>query len=214
MSSVVLHSYWRSSSAWRVRIALALKNIPYEYRAVHLVKDGGEQLKPEFGSLNPMQAIPVLQIDGLTLSESVAIIEYLEETRPDVPLLPKDAGQRAKIRRIAEIINADIQPLQNLRILKRIPEENRADWPKSFIEHGFRAIEAFLKESAGKYCFGDSVTLADVFLVPQVASARRFNVDLAAFPTIARIDEELSKLTAFQAAHSNNQPDTPDPLPK
>jgi len=186
----------------------------FMYKAVNLIKDGGEHLMPEFEAVNPMKAIPALLIDANLLTESVAIIEYLDETRPDPPLLPKTPLERAKVRRIVEIINADIQPLQNLRVTKRLPAEIKTDWLKHFIGHGFTAIEQLIKGTAGKYCFGDTVTIADCYLVPQLYSARRFEVDLTPFPTIVRVEAELSKLPAFEAAHANNQPDTPNPLPK
>lgn len=135
---VVLYSYWRSSCSWRVRIALAWKGIPYDYRAVHLVK--GEQLSEEYAKKNPMREVPALVIDGHVLNQSVAILEYLEETRPDPPLLPRDPFQRANARKIVNIITADIQPIQNLRVLQKVGEEKKVEWAQHWINLGFKGI--------------------------------------------------------------------------
>eukprot|EP00128_Syssomonas_multiformis_P009759 Colp12_sorted_trinity150504_noHs@10861 len=208
----VLYSYWRSSCSWRVRIALHWKEIDYEYVAVHLVKDGGEQLKPEFKKLNPYAELPVLVVNGHTLSQSVAIMEYLEETNPNNPLLPRDPLERVKVRTIVEAICGEIQPLQNLRVLNKIGEK-KMEWAKEWIERGFVALEQNLYKTAGKYCVGDEVTIADACLVPQVYNALRFGVDMTQFPIITRIEAALSTLPAFQKAHPDSQPDCPPPAP-
>jgi len=206
-NSVVLYSYWRSSSAWRVRNALALKGISYEYHAVDLLK--GEQTSPEYVALNPMKEIPTLLIDGHYLCQSVAIIEYLEETRPTVPLFSKHPYQRALIRQVVETIAGDMQPIGNQRVLKYVGEEKKAEWAKHWITVGFTGLEQLLKRIAGKYCVGDELTAADCLLVPQVYNGYRWNVDMTAFPTILRVNEALLALPAFKAAHADAQPDTP-----
>ena len=204
----VLYSYWRSTSPWRVRIALALKGIDYEYRAVHLLRDGGEQHKPDYAALNPQQLVPTLLIDGLELTQSIAIIEYLDETRPDVsPLLPKDAASRARVRQIVQIIASDTQPVQNLRVLQKVGDEKKMEWGKYWITMGLDALEQTLGHTAGKYCVGDSVTIADLCLVPQIYNARRFNVDLSRYPITMRVSEALDEIEAFASAAPEKMPD-------
>lgn len=215
----VLYSYWRSSCSYRVRIVLAWKNIPYEYRAIHLLKNGGEQLTDEYAEINPMKLVPALSIHGHTLTQSNAIIEYLEEVHPENPLLPKDPVTRATVRIICAIISNDIQPVANLRILKNVmallpedtpqadKEKTRDEWFHKFVSAGFNALEKVLEKSAGKYCVGDEVSIADIFLVPQVYNALRFNVDMTPYPLISRINEVLLELPAFASAHPSQQPD-------
>ncbi|KAH9577072.1 hypothetical protein CY35_01G195100 [Sphagnum magellanicum] len=210
--TVTLYSYFRSSCAWRVRLGLLLKGIPYEYKAINILK--GEQFTEEFTKLNPLQLVPVLVIDGAKLVDSVAILQYLEEKFPDRrPLLPKDLLQRAHILQAVYLIAANIQPAQNLRILKvieaKLGSEERLKWGQDIIEKGFTALEQILEKTAGKYCFGDTVTLADVVLVPQVATANRFQVDMALYPTIQRIVEALYELPEVEASMPANQPDAP-----
>lgn len=211
-----LHSYWRSSCSWRVRIALAWKGIEYEYRAVHLLNSGGEQLLEPYTALNPMRELPTLEIDGLVLTQSLSILEYLEETRPGLtPLLPAEPAAKARVRQLSELISG-IQTVQNLRVLKRImanyetKEEKTAEklkWGKHWINNGFVALEKELEGCSGVYCCGDMVTLADLCLVPQVYNANRFGVNMAQFPLIATIDARLAKLSAFEKAHPSQQPD-------
>ncbi|XP_046658360.1 probable maleylacetoacetate isomerase 2 [Homalodisca vitripennis] len=205
----ILYSYWRSSCSWRVRIALNLKEIPYDIKPVSLIKAGGEQHSNEFRELNPIEQVPVLQIDGNTLIESLSIMYYLEETRPQRPLLPQDVVKRAKVREICEVIASGIQPLQNLFVLIQVGEAKKMEWAQLFINRGFRAVEKLLTSSAGKFCVGDELSIADCCLVPQVFNARRFGVDLRPYPIILRIDRELENHPAFLAAHPSSQPDCP-----
>lgn len=212
---MVLYSYWRSSCSWRVRIALNLKGIKYEYKAKHLVKSGGEQLQPEYAGMNPMKEVPTLVHNGFVLGQSFAIVDYLEDISPEVPLFPKDSKLRAKARQLAEIVNSGIQPIQNLRVLlmvkAKLGDKEKVAWGNYWIGYGFQAFEKIVSETAGKYCVGDTVTVADVFLIPQIYNARRFKVDLTPFPTILRIEKELEKIEAFQNAHPDKMPDAQKP---
>lgn len=206
-----LYSYWRSSCSWRVRIALYYKQIAFDYVAVHLVK--GEQTTSTFQNINPMKEVPALLIDGHLLTQSRAIIDYLEETRPQFPLLPRAFHLRAKAREIAEIISSDTQPVQNLRVLNKYQkdmgcdDEKKGEWARHWITNSLQALESILQSSSGKYCVGDEVTIADVCLVPQLYNARRFKVDLSLFPKIVEVEKNLSLLPAFQAADPTKQPD-------
>lgn len=213
---VVLHSYWRSSCSWRVRICLALKGIQYDYKPVHLLNDGGEQLKPAYAEKNPMKELPTLEIDGLELCQSMAIIQYLEETRPgDSPLLPESPADRYRVRQICDSIVQDTQPVQNLRVLKRVmgffegdeKTKQKLAWGKWAIGLGFDGVEKMLEKSAGKFCFGDAVTLADIVLVPQVYNGKRFGVDFSKYPTIMRVHAALEQLEPFKQAHPDQMPD-------
>ncbi|CAH1173463.1 unnamed protein product [Phaedon cochleariae] len=203
----ILYGFWASTCTWRVRIALNLKEIPHEIKPVDLSK--GAQHSEEYRKFNPMEQVPALVIDGATLVESMSILQYLEETRPQKPLLPKDALKRAKVREICEIVVAGIQPLQNLVVQDRLNEDQKKDWVKFWIERGFTAVEKLLSSSAGKFCVGDEITLADCVLVPQVSKGRDFKVDMEKFPRIERISKELVGHPAFVAAHPKNQPDFP-----
>ena len=207
-----LYSYFRSSAAYRVRIALNLKGLPFEMVPIHLNKDGGQQCKPEFVAINPQMRVPALALDsGDVLTQSLAIIEYLDETHPKPPLLPPDALQRAKVRTIAQIVACDIHPLNNLialqylkNTLKHVQPEIDA-WYHHWVIEGFKAIEAMI--SPGPYACGAEVTLADICLVPQVFNARRLKVPLDRFPKIAAADAACLKLAAFDKARPENQPD-------
>jgi maleylacetoacetate isomerase len=209
---VKLYSYFRSSAAYRVRIALNLKGLAYETMPVHLVKDGGHNRRPEFRAVNPQMRVPALVTDsGDTLIQSLAIIEYFDETHPDPPLLPKDPLARAKVRSLAHIVACDIHPLNNtspLRYLKHQmhQEQSAMDaWYHHWVREGFEALEALIEP--GPYACGNAVTLADICLVPQVANARRLKVPLEKFPKIVGVDAACLKLSAFDRARPENQPD-------
>eukprot|EP01100_Stratorugosa_tubuloviscum_P004496 TRINITY_DN212_c0_g1_i1.p1 TRINITY_DN212_c0_g1~~TRINITY_DN212_c0_g1_i1.p1 ORF type:complete len:212 (-),score=89.10 TRINITY_DN212_c0_g1_i1:138-773(-) len=206
MSEIVLYSYWRSSCSWRVRLVLHYKNITFTYIPIHLVKNGGEQLKDEFKMLNPMAQIPALSIDGHLIAQSLAIIDFLEERFPNNSIYPNDLFQKTKVKEIAQLICSGIQPLQNLKVLNKIGAE-KMTWAKYWITEGLQALEAVVSKVAGAYCVGDSITLADFCLVPQLYNARRFQVDLSAYPTIVRIDEALVNHPVFKLAHPDVQPD-------
>jgi maleylpyruvate isomerase len=208
-----LYGYWRSSSSWRVRIALEIKARPWQYAAVHLLE--GEQNKSEHAGRNPMQQVPVLELEEqgelVRIGQSLAIIEFLEERFPEPPLLPADRVQRARARQLAEIVNSGIQPLQNLALLAHLkavaPAVHRKAFPAHFIARGLGAMEAIAAHTAGRYLVGDQVTIADVCLVPQLYSARRFDVELEAFSTLLAIERRLNELEPFQRAHPDRQPD-------
>ncbi|KAL3107969.1 hypothetical protein niasHT_012877 [Heterodera trifolii] len=207
----LLYSYWRSSCSWRVRIALHLKGIEFDQRIVNLLN--GVQNKDEFLSKLPFAKVPVFVHDNLILSESMAIIEYLDEKFPEPnPLLPKSAEDRAHVRALALQIIANTQPLQNLGVLKHLSEEpaKRNAWARHWIEQSFDVFEKALAKTAGKYAYGDQISLADICIPPQVYNAKRFGVDMAQFPTIARLDETLAEVPAFKSADCYHQPDTPD----
>ena len=207
-----LYSYFRSSAAYRVRIALNLKGIAYETVPVHLVKDGGHNRRPEYRAVNPQMRVPALALgSGEVLIQSPAIIEYLDETQPDPPFLPKDPIARAKARALATIVACDIHPLNNtspLRYLKRAmhQEQSAIDaWYHHWVTEGFEALEALLEP--GPYCCGSAVTIADIFMVPQINNARRLKVPLDKFPKIVAIEAACLALPAFDRARPENQPD-------
>jgi maleylacetoacetate isomerase len=209
---VTLYSYFRSSAAYRVRIALNLKGLDYATIPIHLQKDGGQNKKPDFRAVNPLMRVPALRLDsGAVLTQSMAIIEYLDETHPQPPLLPHDPVGRAKVRALAQLIACDIHPLNNtspLRYLKNELGQDQAKidaWYHHWILDGFDALEAMV--APAPYAFGAEVTLADICLVPQVANARRLKVPLDRFPKIVAIDAACAKLPAFEKARPENQPD-------
>ncbi|ADP15116.1 maleylacetoacetate isomerase 1 [Achromobacter xylosoxidans A8] len=210
-----LYSYFRSSAAYRVRIALNLKGLPYEYLPVHLLKDGGQQLSADYRKVNPTALVPTLVDGDAVIGQSLAIIEYLEETHPEVPLLPADAIGRARVRDLALGIACDTHPLNNLRVLKYlkhtlgVDEAAKTAWYKHWVHQGLEALEAQLAGSAatGRFCHGDTPTIADLCLVPQVANAQRFDCDLSAMPNVVRIDAACRALPAFDAAAPGKQPD-------
>jgi len=210
-----LYSYFRSSAAYRVRIALHIKGLPFETVAVHLRKGAGQQFEDAYRALNPMALVPTLVDGDLVVSQSMAILEYLEEAYPDPALLPSGAPARARVRAIAQAIACDIHPLNNLRVLKylkndlKIGEDGKNAWYRHWVELGLAAVERMLADHprTGRYCHGDHPTFADLCLVPQVANARLFECDLSAMPTVLRIDEACSELLAFQNAAPAAQPD-------
>lgn len=211
LAKPVLHGYFRSSCSWRVRIAFALKEVEYEQVPVNLIKDGGQQYSQQYKTLNPMQQVPAVEIDGITLSQSLAVIQYIDETRPGLRLLPIDPQKRAQVRMISDLIASGIQPLQNLYVIQKIGAE-KVQWAQHFINRGFQALEPILKETAGEYCVGDEVSMADICLVPQVYNAERFKVDIEQYPTIKRLNNALLKMEAFKTSHPSCQPDTPGDL--
>jgi len=207
-----LYTYYRSSAAYRVRIALNLKGLAADMASIHLTRDGGHQFFPEFRKVNPQMRVPALTLDdGTVLIQSLAIIEYLDETHPSPPLLPKDPVARAHARAVAQIVSCDIHPINNVVVLNYLRREMKlADdavngWYRHWVIAGFDAIEALL--APGPYAFGDQVTLADLCLVPQVYNARRFKVDMARYPKIAAVDAACRALPAFERAAPENQPD-------
>ncbi len=211
-----LYSYFRSSAAYRVRIALNLKGLDWETIPVNLLK--GEESASPYRAVNPQGVVPSLEDGGRILTQSMAIIEYLEEKYPEPALLSDDLLQRAKIRAIANIIACDIHPLNNSKILKylvselSVTEEQKLAWYGLWVQEGFQAIETLIRENAnGRYCFGDAPTLADVTLIPQVYNANRFKVDLTEFPLIRGINDHCLSLPAFAAAVPENQIDAPQP---
>uniref|UniRef100_A0A3P8UDN8 maleylacetoacetate isomerase n=1 Tax=Cynoglossus semilaevis TaxID=244447 RepID=A0A3P8UDN8_CYNSE len=182
LTNPVLHGYFRSSCSWRVRIAFALKGIEFDQVSVNLIKDGGEQL---------------------------AVIQYIDETRPGPRLLPADPKKRAQVRMISDLIASGIQPLQNLYVIQKIGSD-KLQWAQHFIDRGFQALEPILKQTAGKYCVGDEISMADICLVPQVYNAaERFDVDVDQYPTIKRINQTLNEVEAFKVSHPSSQPDAP-----
>lgn len=208
-----LYGYWRSSAAYRVRIALNLKQLTFENLPVHLVKNGGEQHSTDYKTLNPAELVPVLVDDDLSLNQSLAIIEYLDETYPQPVLLPEEPAARARVRALALDIACDIHPLNNLRVLQyltdplALTEQQKLNWISHWLSTGFSALEQRLKQSAGQFCFGDAVTLADLCLVPQVYNAQRFALDMSAFPTVMAVHHNCQQLAAFALAAPEQQPD-------
>lgn len=210
-----LYTYFRSSAAYRVRIALNLKGLQADYRYVHLVKDGGQHRKPEYLQLNPQGLVPALVDDGNVLTQSLAIIEYLDETHPTPPLLPADPAGRARVRALAQVVACEIHPVNNLRILKYLEKEigideaGRNQWYRHWVAEGFTALEKMLADNpaTGRFCHGNTPTIADLCLVPQVFNARRFDVDMSAFPAIVRIDAECMQFDAFIMSAPEQQRD-------
>ena len=211
--SLTLASYWRSSCSWRVRIALNLKGMSYETLSVHLVKDGGEQHMDAHRGRNPMRELPVLLVDDQPIAQSMAILEYLEETQPKPALLPSSSIDRARVRQMAEVINSGIQPIQNLRVMQKLgrdfdlPKEAQVGWSRDWITFGFDALTKLIESHGGTHSFGDSISMADLCLIPQLYNARRFSVDLDRYPKLLEIEANLQEHPAFVAAHPDAQPD-------
>jgi maleylacetoacetate isomerase len=211
--SVILYSYFRSSAAFRVRIALNLKNIAYEIRPVHLLKNGGEQFNADYLALNPQGRVPTLVVENRVLTQSAAIIEYLEEVYPSPPLLPVHPSERAYVRSLAQIIACDIHPLNNLRVLNYLNDllndDSQQAWRSHWIQEGFSAVEQSLRQNdyQGLFCFGDTPGMADAFLIPQVFNALRIDYEMKNFPLITGIYEHCMRDAAFFKAAPVNQPD-------
>lgn len=207
-----LYTYFRSSAAFRVRIALNLKGLAYEAEFVHLAK--GEHRKPEYAAINPQGLVPGLQVDGHLLTQSIAILEYLEETHPRPPLLPQDAFGRARVRSLSLLIACEIHPLNNLRTLRHLKQalgqtdEQVNAWYRHWIADGLGKLEADLRApGTGRYCHGDAPGMADCCLVPQIFNAKRYQCELAPFPTVMRVFDACMQLDAFASAQPDKQPD-------
>ncbi len=209
---IQLYGYFQSSAAYRARIALNLKDLDYELVAIHLTKDGGHQFTEEYTKLNPQQLVPAIIDGGVTLTQSMAIMEYLEEAYPDHPILPADPAGRARVRSLSQIVACDIHPLNNLRVRKYIVEDfgltqdHGQTWQEHWINKGFAAYETMLAGGA-TFSHGDTPTMADICLIPQMFNARRINMDISAYPNLLRIEEACNALPAFERAHPKNQPD-------
>ena len=208
---MILHGYWRSGASYRVRIALNLKGVAYD-QAPHDLRQG-EQKSADYLALNPQGMVPALEVDGQVLTQSPAILEWLEETHPQPALLPRDAGDRATVRAMAALIGCDIHPLNNLRVLGSLRRDFNADqttvdaWAARWIAPGFDALEALVERHGAGWSFGDAPTLADCYLIPQLYSARRFNIDLTPWPVLRAVEERALAHPAFAAAHPDRQPD-------
>lgn len=211
--SIVLYSYFRSSAAYRVRIALNLKNVEYEIYPVHLLKNAGEQYSEEYLALNPQGLVPVLKLSSTVLTQSSAIIEYLEEVFPNPPLLPRNPIERAYVRSFVQVIACDVHPLNNLRVLsylKKLPHDiSQQAWQHHWLQEGFSALEQLLQRSDcyDRFCFGNTASLADVFLIPQVHNALRFDFEINGFPLINTIYKNCLQQSDFINARPENQPD-------
>ncbi len=216
MNEFKLYSYFRSSASYRVRVALLLKEIRFQYIAIHLVKDGGEQHSDRYKVINPMGEVPVLEHSGKHISQSMAILQYLDDIEPRPLLFPKDVFLKAKVLEACEIVNSGIHPLQNLKVMQKLEREfkiNRDDgekWAAYWIMRGFQAFERTIATHAGKFCFGNELTAADIFLCPQVYNARRFKIDMGMFPILEKVEKNCLELDAFRNAYPGVQPDTPN----
>lgn len=206
---MIHHGYFRSSSSYRLRIALNLKGVASEYRSVHLLRDGGEQRGAAFRALNPQGLVPALEVDGTVLTQSPAILEWIEETYPEPALLPSDPIERAKVRAFCAVIGCDIHPLQNLRVLQWLKAEDvpAEPWLARVIGDGLAACEALIAGRDTRFAFGDTPSMAEVYLMPQLFSARRFNVDLSAMPRLCAIGAACDQIEAFKHAAPDQQPD-------
>jgi maleylacetoacetate isomerase len=214
--ALILYGYWRSSSSYRVRIALNLKGLEYEQRTVHLVRDGGEQHQAAYRAINPLGLVPALLHRDRVLVQSLAICEYLEDLFPDPALMPRDAPGKARVRGLVQSIASEIQPLNNLGVTQYLKTEGRQSdeainqWLSHWLARGFSALESWLESDAtGRFCHGDLTGLADCFLVPQVYNAERFDCDLTPYPNIRRITTLCRELPAFSSAAPEHQPDAP-----
>ena len=209
MSRALLYDYWRSSAAYRVRIALNLKGVDYEQRPINLA--AGEQKAADYRAVNPQGLVPLLEIDGQRITQSLAIIVYLDQTIADPPLMPRDPAEGAHVRAMAMTIACDIHPLNNLRVLKYlkgtlgVAEDAKDEWYRHWVVEGFTALEAMAAPRAGDFLFGDEPSIADICLVPQMYNARRFEVAVDSYPTLFRADANANRIEAFAGAHPDNQ---------
>jgi maleylacetoacetate isomerase/maleylpyruvate isomerase len=209
--SWTLHSAWRATAPYRVRIGLALKGVAYDYAAVDLI--AGQQREPAYRAVNPQGLTPALDLgDGHVLTQSLAILEWLEETRPQPPILPSSAADRQAVRAMSLIVACDIHPLNNTRVGRKLnklglSQDAILEWTQGWIRDGFDALEPMVARLGGAFAFGDQPTIADCCLIPQVYSANRYQVDVSAWPAIAGVAARAAEHPAFQAAHPNNQPD-------
>ena len=213
---MILYSYFRSSAAYRVRIGLNLKGLDYQIKPVHLLKHGGQQHQPDYVQVNPVQLLPALDDDGLIITQSLAILEYLDERYPELPLLPKASAERAWARSMAQTVACDIHPLNNLRVLQYLKnelhaqEDARNQWYRHWVSVGLEGLEALVQRHGKKdhdFIFGDTPGLAEICLVPQMFNARRFDIDLSIFPRLLAVEEKCLELSAFQEAAPDRQPD-------
>ncbi|MFC4963346.1 MULTISPECIES: maleylacetoacetate isomerase [Alcaligenes] len=213
---MILYSYFRSSAAYRVRIGLNLKGLNYQIKPVHLLKDGGQQHQPDYVQVNPVQLLPALDDDGLIITQSLAILEYLDERYPELPLLPKASAERAWARSMAQTVACDIHPLNNLRVLQYLKnelhaqEDARNQWYRHWVSVGLEGLEALVQRHGKKdhdFIFGDTPGLAEICLIPQMFNARRFDIDLSIFPRLLAVEEKCLELSAFQEAAPDRQPD-------
>jgi maleylacetoacetate isomerase/maleylpyruvate isomerase len=216
MSQLALYNYFRSSTSYRARIALHFKKLSFEYHPISLLKN--ENRSPEYLKINPMGGVPTLVHNNHIIPDSNAIIEYLEEVFPEHPLLPPDAYHRARIREVCQIINSSIHPMGNLKVNKHLEtkygftQEQKEEWFQHWASGGFAALEIILKNFHGKFCFGDHITMADVYVVPQIQTALRFHVDMSKYPLLKQIFDHCHNEEAFKKAHPFRQVDTPDDL--
>lgn len=215
MSNPILYSYFRSSASFRVRIALYLKEVPFEYRPIHLLKNGGEQHSKGYLHLNPIGQVPSFVHNNQTLGQSMAIINYIDQQWSAPPFFPKDPWRHAQIIEVCELINSGIQPLQNLGVTQRLKSQLQASdqdvkkWNHFWISKGLEAIENRIEPTADHFSFGKTVTAADLFIIPQVFSSTRFGVDMNKYPCLSRVNKNCMELEAFQQAAPNFQPDAP-----
>lgn len=213
MAEFSLYSYFRSSASFRVRIGLNLKQIPFEYKPIHLIKDGGIQNTESYKELNPSKQVPTLVHEGKVIGQSVAILEYLDAVKPEKPLFPKDPFAHAQVLQICEIVNSGTQPYVNLNVLQHLEKSygfdqaKKDEWAAHWCRLGFESLERILQKTAGKYAFGDTVTAADCFVIPQTFTAKRFHVDANDYPLVGRIAKTCLELPEFIAASPDKQPD-------
>ncbi len=218
MNKFTLYSYFRSSTAYRARIALNIKEVSYQQIPIHLLEDGGQQHKQEYLKLNPAAEVPTLVHNEKVISQSFAIIEYLDEIIADHPLFPKDAFGRAKVRQICENINCGIHPLTNLKVMQYLTndmnstDELNSKWQQHWIKKGLVALEKILETTSGTFAYGDRVSCADIFIIPQIFSANRFGICIEDCPHLKKINQNCLVLEAFKNAHPFCQPDTPENL--